>query len=254
MRIMSFNIRYSEFTPERIDLVIKTVKKYSPDSVGFQEATDAWMEVLSSRLADEYNFVGCGRNADRMGEASPIFYRKSRFKILEENTLWMCDTPNVPGSKVASSTLPRIFTYALLKDLQGGKKFVHFNAHLEHKSEEARVSQIKVLLDYTKRFDNENIPCVLTGDFNCREDGDCYAEIMKYGLASCAKIAKKSKEGETFHGYGTAAITIDFIFLREALASVSEYKVCDDTYTNPDGSIAYPSDHYPIIADIEFLK
>lgn len=254
MKIMSFNIRCAEFTPERIDLVIKTVKKYSPDSVGFQEATDAWMEVLSSRLADEYNFVGCGRNADRMGEASPIFYRKSRFKILEESTLWMCDTPDVPGSKVESSTLPRIFTYALIKDRKNGKQFVHINTHLEHKSEEARVAQIKVLLDYTKRFDNENIPCVLTGDFNCREGSDCYAEIMKYGLASCAKIAKKSKEGATFHGYGTAAITIDFIFLHEALASVSEYKVCDDTYTNPDGSIAYPSDHYPIIADIEFLK
>ena len=54
-RVMSFNIRVDEFTPERIDLVIKMIETYKPDSIGFQEATDEWIEVLVDRIGEEYD-------------------------------------------------------------------------------------------------------------------------------------------------------------------------------------------------------
>ena len=104
-RVMSFNIRCAEFTAERIDLVIKMVEMYKPSSVGFQEATDAWVETLASRLGDEYAYVSCGRDSNKKGEATPIFYLRSRYALIESGTKWMSETPDVPGSKVPMESI-----------------------------------------------------------------------------------------------------------------------------------------------------
>ena len=252
MRIMSFNIRCAEFTPERIELVIKSVEKYAPDTVGFQEVTDGWYAVLKERLGEVYASVGCGRDADRCGEASPVFYRKSKYNCIESATYWMCDTPEIPGSKVESSTLPRIFTHTLLRDIESGKEIAHINTHLEHKSETARLEQTDVIFDHLKRLEKRNIPYVLTGDFNSKEDSECYQKLLSFGLLDSSKIAKSAEVGATFHGYGRVSGVIDYIFLHASVSAPECYKVCTDTETNPDGTVAYPSDHNPIFIDVNY--
>lgn len=250
MRIMSFNIRYSEFTPKRIDRVIHMVKTYKPDSVGFQEATDEWVETLAERLGDEYDYISCGRNADKTGEATSVFYLKSRFKLIKSDTKWLSNTPDVAGSKVKESSLPRIFTYVVLEEIDTGKQFAHINTHLEHTSEKARLAQAKILLKYIKNFKSEKMPYVLTGDFNTNMGSTSYKKLEKGGLTNCSDIAKSAEPGCTFHGYGTTASTIDFIFVDESTTTVDFYKVCDDTFLSEYGAVTYPSDHNPIIADI----
>lgn len=251
MRVMSFNLRYTDFITERIDLVIKMIETYKPDSVGFQEATGAWVALLAERLGDEYAYVSCGRNEDNTGEASSIFYLKSRFKEVESGTKWMSNTPDVAGSKLPESSNPRIFTYVVLEEKETHKSFVHVNTHLEHTSEDARVAQVEILLNYISRFDDSKIPCVLTGDFNCTAGSRSYNQVIAYGLVNSSTIAKKVHEGETYHGYGTTSSIIDFIFVSNAHISVDFYRVCNEVFLSETGKILYPSDHNPVIADIK---
>jgi endonuclease/exonuclease/phosphatase family metal-dependent hydrolase len=252
-RVMSFNLRFDEFTPERIDLVFKMIEIYKPDSIGFQEATDEWMEVLGERLGDTYEHVGCGRDEDRKGEANPVFYLKSRFTLIEENTLWLSNSPEVAGSKLHNSSHPRIFTYAVLQETETGKTYTHINTHLDHTIDTARERQTELLLEHLKAFEDRKLSYVLTGDFNDKSSSKTYSTIMSYGLVNSSSFATKSEPGPTYHGYGTTERTIDFIFVAPSTTLVDFYKSCTDTFTDEEGNIAYPSDHNPIIADIKIL-
>lgn len=250
LRAMSFNIRCAEFTEERIDLVIRMIETYDPDTIGFQEATVEWMDVLRERIGEKYADVGVGRNADFSGEASPVFFKRETFELVESGTRWMCDTPDTPGSKIPESSLPRVYSYALLRIKETGGQFLHINTHLEHTTEDAREIQIVHLLDFLREYCNDEIPYVLTGDFNTTEDTQTYRAVTRFGLSDSAKIATEALTGTTYHGYGKTSTIIDYIFIPEWLVSVDRYQVCTETFEDAQGNIAYPSDHNPIFADI----
>lgn len=250
IRVMTFNIRCNEFTEERIDLVFRMIDLYAPDTIGFQEATVGWMNVLKERLGDRYGCVGVGRNADHSGEASPVFYLKSKFELLDSGTKWMSETPDVAGSKVAESSLPRVFSYAELKMISTGQTFVHVNTHLEHTSEEARVLQAGYLVSFLEEYRSRGLSYVVTGDYNCTAGAGSYNTMINSGLRDALDISEETHEGRTYHGYGTTSKVIDHIFVSEAV-EVSYYKACTETFKYADGSIAYPSDHNPVVADCE---
>lgn len=64
MRIMSFNLLCSgsgeNVMKKRKKAAAKAIINYSPDTLGVQEATPAWMTWLKKSLTD-YDFVGVGR-------------------------------------------------------------------------------------------------------------------------------------------------------------------------------------------------
>jgi endonuclease/exonuclease/phosphatase family metal-dependent hydrolase len=250
---MSFNIRYQEVEQPRIDLVFQMIEKYAPDTIGIQEATPQWMNILKSRLGDKYGYIGKARamtGADN-DEAGPVFYLKSRFNFIDGATKWLSTTPDKVGSKVPESSLPRIVTYALLEDKETGKRFIHANTHLHHKSEEARIKQAQILLDLLAQFNKDNLPFIISGDFNCSAGSKPYNIFINAGLSNGADIAKKAEKGPTFNDYGKASTTIDFFFLPSYCIDVYYYKVCNETFVI-DGKTTYPSDHYPIIIDAKY--
>ena len=248
LRAMSFNIRCNEFTAERIELVFRMIDLYAPDTIGFQEVTVAWYNKLRERLGDRYGSVGVGRNADHSGEASPVFYLKEKFKLIESGTKWMTSTPDIAGSKIPESSLPRVYTYAVLESLETGKQFIHVNTHLEHTSDAARRIQVQYLIDYLKSYNERGIQYVLTGDFNTAAGTEAYKTVTNSGLRDASAVAKKVEKGTTYHGYGTTDKIIDFIFVTSGIY-VESYKACTETFVYSDGSTAYPSDHNPIIMD-----
>ena len=250
IRVMTFNIRCNEFTEERIDLVFRMIDLYAPDTIGFQEATVDWMNVLKERLEDRYGCVGVGRNADHSGEASPVFYLKSKFELIDSGTKWLSETPDVSGSKIEESSLPRVFSYAELYVKATGQKFVHVNTHLEHTSETAREIQADVLVRYLDEFRARGLACVVTGDYNCEAGARSYNVMINSGLKNALDIADQAYEGTTYHGYGTTSKVIDHVFVTGSIG-VSYYKACTETFRYSNGSVAYPSDHNPVIVDCE---
>ncbi len=248
LRAMTFNVRCAEFTEERIGLVLLMIDKYSPDTFGVQEATGEWMETLKACFGDKYGCVGTGRNANGTGEATAVFYLKSKFELIEGGTKWLTETPDVAGSKIEGSNYTRIFSFAKLKIKATGKTFMYVNTHLDTSSDDVRSIQASYLLKFLESYRAEQIQCVLSGDFNCSNQSNTYLYITSNGMQDTLAVAKETEPGPTYHAYGKTKSVIDHIFVTNDI-EVLKYKVCTETFENADGSIAHPSDHNPVIAD-----
>lgn len=242
--VMSYNVYYK--TPEeRWENVVQNISNNNPDSFGLQEATPEWIEAIAEAMPD-YAYVGVGRNADGGGEASPVFYKKDKYELIDSGTFWLSKTPEKP-SKGWDAMFNRICTYVVLKDKETNFIYAHFNAHFDHMGVIARLESVAVVSDKILRICN-TFPVVFTGDLNDPEGGEMYNRVLETGLRDTKYLAETADDETTFHGYSdlmTKEKPIDFIFVNAMATKVATYKV--DT-TKYDGEFA--SDHHPVISQI----
>ena len=182
LRILQFNIQTENGnkTPfsVRSEMYRKLLEELEPDVVGMQEVTVAWRKWLDeSVFGDAY--AGVGEHRTARGEANPIYYRRDKFELLDSGTIWLSDTPDVPGSVYEGSNCPRICTWVRLRNRTTGREFAHINTHLDNKGKNdaetangIRLAQMAVIVRLAQKF--AGMPLFLTGDFNSArtaEDG-----------------------------------------------------------------------------------
>jgi len=242
--IMSYNVYYK--TPEeREEIVIQNIRNHNPDSFGLQEATPEWIEAISKAMPD-YAYVGVGRNADGGGEASPVFYKKDKYELVDSGTFWLSKTPDRP-SRGGDAMFNRICTYVVLRNKETRFVYAHFNAHFDHMGVIARLESVAVVTEKVSKICN-TFPAVFTGDLNDYEGGDMYNRVLEAGFRDTKQLAETADDETTYHGYSdllTKEKPIDFIFVNAMATKVSTYKV--DT-TKYDGE--YASDHHPVISEL----
>lgn len=239
MSVMSFNILTTKPDESRINRVVQTILNASPDTVGLQEASPYWIDVLKDRLKDTYDYVGEGRDGGHNGEYSCVFYKKDKFELLDSHTYWLSETPDVVSWHPDSAYI-RIMTYAKLRNKSNGQVFTHVNTHLDNESKEARMFQASVLVDFAAKFMDG--PVLITGDFNCVSTEDTYKTVINAGYSNAGLIAPIAEKQATFPENGKV---IDFCFCNDFVYPM-EYEVIDDKI---DGQ--YPSDHCPILVRYE---
>lgn len=245
---MSFNVLVSNQTAERDARVLKMVTTYLPDTVGFQEASPEWMAKLQQGLSSTYAWVGEGRDGGSKGEYNPIFYKKDKFKLLDSGTRWLSVTPETV-SKYETSSLNRIWTYALLERKSDGAVIMVVNTHFDHVSEEARDQQAQALSLFIGKCLDRSYPVVLTGDFNTTSDKPCYKTVNSSGVTDASNVSEKATRANTYTNYGAAGRVIDFVFVTPDRVSVRNYKVCNEKI---DGN--WPSDHHPVLIEYALIK
>lgn len=242
--VMSYNVYYK--TPEeRWENVVANIRSNNPDSFGLQEATPEWIEAVAAAMP-EYAYVGVGRNADGSGEASPVFYKKDKYELVDSGTFWLSKTPEKP-SKGWDAMFNRICTYVVLRNKETRFVYAHFNAHFDHMGVIARLESVAVVSEKISKICN-TFPVVFTGDLNDPEGGEMYNRVLETGLRDAKHLAETADDKTTFHGYSdlmTKEKPIDFIFVNAMATKVSTYKV--DT-TKYDGE--YASDHHPVISEM----
>jgi endonuclease/exonuclease/phosphatase family metal-dependent hydrolase len=254
IRVMSYNIRFDnpqdgdnkwEFRRER---VANLIRFHQPDLIGIQEAMIDQIYFLSAYLP-EYDWYGVGReDGKHQGEFSPVFYRKSRFALLDKGTFWLSPVSDHP-SKGWDADIFRVCSWVYLQDLESKKMFYHFNTHLDHLGKQARKESALLL---QKRLINvsANTPAVLTGDFNDPPNSDFYRAITVDNLMLDAKmyslLPHYGPEGTwaTFDVQTGIGNQIDFIFVSPQVKVLRHAALSDAI------DFKYPSDHLPIIADI----
>ncbi len=249
IKVFSFNLRVISKSDginifeNRKERVLETIKKHSPDLIGFQEATDEMNSFLREAL-DGYTLIGCGRNADLHGERVPLAFKTEMFEMISSECFWLSPTPSVPGSRYEDqSSCPRVTTAALLCHRDSGEPFRFINTHLDHKGSGARLLGANQLINYICSHSEK---FVMTGDFNATPDSD---EIV--ALSSHPRITNITESiGGTFHGFGRYAEDemrqIDYIFSDMKSDSGEAFAVTDGAI---DG--IYISDHRPICAITE---
>ena len=266
IRVGSYNIRLSKGdlgTPNawecrKADLVA-LVRKLDLDAFGMQEVCPDQAQYLREQLP-EFAFVGDHRGADRVSdEASPVFYRKSRFEAEQRGTFWLSETPEVPASKSWGTCCTRVCSYLVLRDKSTGKRFCFANTHTDHVSELARKNGMQLIIRRMKEF-GKGAPIVFTGDHNCRY-ADAPAVAVRQILKDSRDISETPPRGphNTFQGFGKYKdgpvdvngkryddYCIDYIYVSDG-TRVLDFETHDDRRPGTD---LYPSDHFPVTATV----
>ena len=266
VRVGTYNIRLSpgdRGTPnaweERKADLVNLVKKMDLDAFGMQEVCPDQAQYLRENLP-EFAFVGDHREQDRKsGEASPVFYRKSRFEAEKSGTFWLSETPDVPASKSWNTCCTRVCSYLILRDRVTGRRFCFANTHTDHVSAEAREKGMLLIVERMKEF-GKGAPIVFTGDHNCRYD-DAPARAVRKVLRDGRDISETRPFGprNTFQGFGKYKdgpvdkdgktykdYCIDYIYVSDG-TRVLDFTTHDDKRPGTD---LYPSDHFPVTATI----
>ena len=250
LSVMSFNIRLPaesdgvDYWETRKPLAVRMLREQQPDVIGLQELVKAQADYLVRELP-QYAWFGRGREADGGGEHMGVFYRKDRLKVIESGDFWLSDTPDVAGSITWGHPHPRMVTWALFEQRSDRRRFYLFNTHLPYRDED-EAARLKGAQAIARRLATlpDDVPVVLTGDFNTTPDSDAHAVLA--GTLQDAWTTAPRVEGidATFHGFtGKADRRIDWIFVRGAqLESI--------TSVTTRWNNRYPSDHFPLVATL----
>ena len=254
IKVMTYNIRLDIASDgendwaHRKDFLTSQIQFYEPDIFGVQEATPNQVIDIVKALS-QYSHVGIGRDADGKGESSNIYYKKDRFRLIQESTFWLSETPNVV-SKGWDAAYNRVCTYALFKDLKTKKTFWVFNTHLDHVGEFAKTNGIELILSKMKAVNIKKYPVIFMGDFNSEPTTDRIKALKKV-MNDSRDISETKPFGAsgTFNGfkYNEAVMPlIDYVFVSNDI-SVKKYAVLTDSRDSK-----YPSDHFPVCVEIKF--
>lgn len=254
VRVMSFNIRYgtaadgADAWPNRRDLVFEVIREFEPDVLGVQEALGFQLDALGEALPD-HEIVGVGRDDGvRSGEFSAILVDRARFEVEASGTFWFSDTPEAPGSMSWGNRIPRICTWARLRDLATSARFVVYNVHWDHESQRSRERSAALLLERIATRPDPDEPVLVTGDFNAGESNPAFRALVESVAAPLRDtfddVHPDATDVGTFNGFEgrrdgekiDAILASDGWCVREAAI----------VRTAEEGR--YPSDHFPVTA------
>ncbi|MDB6076352.1 MAG: Endonuclease/exonuclease/phosphatase [Akkermansiaceae bacterium] len=281
----TFNLRYDN--PEdvakgngwsrRAPMIAAMIRFHQFDIVGTQEGLQNQVTDLTA-LMPEYSTTGCGRDDGKeAGEHVEIFYRKSKFKLLDEGHFWLSETPDQPGSRGWDAKFPRICAWGKFEDLTTHQTLFFFSTHFDHKGVEARKQAAALIVHKIEEIAGEHA-AVLTGDFNVDQTSDSYKVLHGSDglLRDAYELAplKLAPDGTTnsFDAATRTSSRIDLVFVTKQF-NVSRYGVLTDTFrTSPaDGPDEHtaspefpaqvkmehveartPSDHFPVLIEATY--
>lgn len=255
--VMTYNIRMNtpddgvNAWPLRKDKVTGLLKFHHPDIFGVQEALLEQMQDLENGLPD-FDHVGVGRDDGKtQGETMAIFFRKARFEKLADGTFWLSETPEKPGIGW-DAACNRTCTWVKFKDKLSNQTFYFFNTHLDHRGKIAKENGSRLILQKISEINRENLPLILTGDFNSIQQ-DEPIKIIKGVLKDSREETETVPYGPegTIGGSDGGFIVknrdriIDYIFVNSKI-SVLRYGVLSDSF-----GLYYPSDHLPVFTELQ---
>lgn len=253
--IITYNIRYNNpgdkdnAWPNRKDKVAGLLRFHKADIFNVQEALIEQINDLKNSFP-EFDCYGVGRDDGKeAGEHMTVFYRKSRFEKLAEGTFWLSETPDKPGLGW-DAACNRTCTWLKLKDNITKKTFFVFNTHLDHRGMKAREEGVKLILSRMAEINKDNLPLIITGDFNLVKESAPVQTLLKVLDDSRDKsVTPPYGPDGTSGGFAVndRSRTIDFIFINKKV-KVLRHGVLSDSFGR-----FYPSDHKPVLAEIQIL-
>lgn len=255
--ISTYNIWY--YTPaenpnswdSRKDHVAGIIRFHDIVLWGSQEGVYSQLQDLREMLGQEY--IGVARDdGDTMGEHSAIFYDPDLFRVLVHDTFWLSKTPDRPSMDWGVN-YHRICTWGKFEVIATGEIAYVYNVHFDHESQEARENSSRMVLEHIDEHTEEGDMIIIMGDLNAVPGNSAYEMVIDDERFSDAyDITQTPPHGPdgTFNGFSFSRVPdrrIDHIFLSEHF-NVKRFGILTDSFSG----LRYPSDHFPVIAEIEF--
>jgi endonuclease/exonuclease/phosphatase family metal-dependent hydrolase len=268
-RIMTFNIRGStaddgdNVWPARADLNVQTIRNYNPDLIGFQELQTGNLITYHQNLPGYMHILGVESSVMNQFQYNAIFWKLDRFEMQEFGSFYLSEKPD-RWLRSWDTACVRAAVWARLRSNQTGASLLYLNTHLDHISEPARQEGTKLILRRLNDLRSENnLPTIVTADFNARawmpdeqREGDVHRLYSQAGYKDAyLEVGNAPNNGvNTFHGFeGTqfeaqaTHLRIDWIL---TLDGVRRFEVDSCQIVFDEQPPLYPSDHYPVIADL----
>ena len=281
MRVMSYNIRFShsesDFSGEndarkwdsrKLVLPSSLAEKYF-DVMGSQENTTGQInDILTNPAMSGYSALGRSNHNKALTElgyysdyeTAAIYYKKSSVQLVENGTFWYSETSDAfyTGDWLNGYNM-RCCNWAKLE--YAGREFYIFNVHLQvnttddAKYKEMRLKQIGKVLKKIKEV-SADYPVILTGDLNCTpgKEGDAFQWLAAEGTMVEARSLVRHPHGPygTLHYFqadNPTSSRLDHIFVNDKF-DVQAYW----TDNSQQKTLAWESDHNPVIVDLTFKK
>lgn len=263
---------------QRYPYIVKLIRFHQFDIFGTEEGFLSQLNDMKAQLPG-FDFIGVGRDdGAEKGEHAAIFYDTNKFDVLDHGDFWLSeitDRPNVGWD----AALPRVCTWGKFREKSTGFTFMYYNLHMDHIGVVARAESAKLILRKVQEDeDREGLPSVLSGDFNVDQRDSGYLLLANSGLMRDAyEVADFVYDNvgtwNDFHPDRMDDARIDHIFLTKEF-HVKRYGILTDTYRgkidktertepfmegpNTEDSKKFtarvPSDHFPVMIEVEVVK
>lgn len=267
LKVMSYNIRFGSASEKKPEFEWKNrkaatpalIEEYAPDIMGVNEPEWDQHEFILRACRDYAGYDIPRDPGSKEKESEPLYWNRKKIKPLKLGVFWMSETPDVPSRSWGARHYD-LATWGIFKIKSTGEKFFFMNIHLDSQSVEARRQGLKMAYERCSSLNPEGLPVILSGDFNMRQNCD---EVVEFDtMMANARLTAETVVSDvpTFHGFGRFLgdyqynpgkggnrVTLDYIYWRGFSRCLS-YETITKSYEN----VPYVSDHYPIIAELEF--
>ena len=259
MRIISCNFLHeqeqhstiSRNWENRREFLSEVILKRKPDIICCQEVSWEQRKYMQSKLGEEcFGAYGLECCSSFRHPVNTIFFDKRQFELVTAGGYWLSKTPHIFGSK-SWDNVPRVANYVVLRGTNGC--FRVLNMHLAPGPSIIRENEVKVILDECTAW--SDMPQIITGDTNAKRSHLAMKSFFEAGWRDSFYEATGIEEpGITHHNFegeafkGNVGGKLDWILINESFEATNAEIIKDHK-----GDI-YPSDHFPISADLLYKK
>ena len=267
IRVMSFNVRGSSRDrgeanawENRAGLNVETLERAAAALIGLQESQRGNLETYRERLPRYAHILGPRSGNREPYDFNAILFDRGRLELLDSGGFWLSETPERYSASLGTR-VARSANWARFRHSGTDLPFLHLNTHLDHVSRLARVKGSALILRRLAELREVEQPVVVTGDFNCRPGTPVHRGFVRAGFVD-TYLAAGNEDGtgaNTFHAFKGAHYRearpalgprrIDWILLKDPgrRIRVGSHLILRD---GPGDSGVYPSDHYPVLAEL----
>jgi len=223
------------------------------DLIGIQEARQHQLEFLLRQMP-HMQAVGLPHPDLGFSQTNPLLFSHERFAPLQSGGFWISETPHIEGSKSWDSARGRFVNWVQLKDRRTGQQLRHWNTHLDHIGQQARVQGAEMIVAAAAALPT-SLPQLLTGDMNAGRTNPAIKALKAAGwIDTFAEVHGPAEMGFTAHKFlgpardkvdGKRGRRIDWIFCRPGTRTLSAEVIREGRGDR------YPSDHYFVSATVE---
>ena len=267
-KVMSYNILATNdagySVADRLPMVMKTVKSFDPDLIGFQEVNKLWINSLKTGMVSGYSCVeGLSRNGYTYDNISaeiwdlmcPIYYKTDKYNLIESGGSFLTEDGTINTNQWDSVAMKKTITWAVLEDKETKEIVSYINTHFVTSGKVARNKQTEMVEAKGKALKEKyGGGIIITGDHNFFENAEAYHVYTNGGVVADSRyLTTNHKMGSTYAGdiksinlasdpYGTP---IDYCFVSPEDFFVQKYDILNGAYSE-----GFASDHLAVCVEL----
>ena len=244
IRVMTFNVQKKHWKPRRV-AVARTIRRAGPEILSVQEARAPQLDWLLEEFP-HYRAIGRFTRAGREGAFSGLLIDRRRFDLLDQESRWLSEEPERPGSVGWDAALPRVFAWARVRDRVTGSVLHVYGTHFDHEGTLARTQSARAIARHLQRVGSgAATPTLLLGDLNVEENSPALDPLFAVGLRDVLREVWRSEEPAVTlvpSRRAEPARRVDYVLCS------GDWRVEEVRILQPGPGERPPSDHRPVLA------